>query len=271
MIDICILLEWCKGNTSTDNSESLGGFDSPFHLHYLKMGCLLNSYYHEHCENLRLIEGAISSVQRTLREYISKNDDKNSEIYTKILAYLINCWAEVRIMKLVYEKNAFTGSEMTKIIGQRSLNDKWKKSLEIAYPKSFQKPSGTQINDPRYSMLLDIIDNQLLPSAQIRNRLAHGQWKFAFTNNLQNINNILTNKIRDDNILKIQLRYKIFKNLSQLIHDLVVSTPTFDRDFNDNFRKIEEKKHQMSNRKYEVYVNTLVTKRIKGQNKKHSN
>ena len=160
---------------------------------------------------------------------------------------------------------------MTQIIGQRSLNDKWKNSLEIAYRKSFQKPSGTQINDTRYSMLLDIIDNQLLPSAQIRNRLAHGQWKFAFTNNLQNINNKLTNKIRDDNILKIQLRYKIFKNLSQLIHDLVISTPTFNRDFNDNFRKIEEKKHQMSNRKYEVYVKTLVANRIKGQNKKHSN
>lgn len=231
----------------------------------------MNSYYHEHCENLRLIEGAISSVQRTLREYISKSDDKNSEIYTKILAYLINCWADVRIIKLVYEKNAFNDSEMTQIIGQRSLNDKWKTSLEIAYRKSFPIPNDTQINDTRYSMLLDIIDNQLLPSAQIRNRLAHGQWKFAFTNSLQNINQDLTNKIRDDNILQIQLRHKIFKNLSQLIHDLVVSTPTFDRDFSDNFNKIEEKKHQMTNKKYEIYVNTLIAKRIKGQNKKHSN
>lgn len=231
----------------------------------------MNSYYHEHCENLRLIEGAISSVQRTLREYISKSDDKNSEIYTKILAYLINCWVDVRIIKLVYEKNAFNDSEMTQIIGQRSLNDKWKTSLEIAYRKSFHIPNHTQINDTRYSMLLDIIDNQLLPSAQIRNRLAHGQWKFAFTNSLQNINPNLTNKIRDDNILQIQLRHKIFKNLSQLIHDLVVSTPTFDRDFSDNFNKIEEKKHQMTNKKYEIYVNTLIEKRIKGQNKKHSN
>lgn len=225
----------------------------------------MNSYYHEHCENLKLIEGAISSVQRTLREYISKNDDKNSEIYTKILAYLINCWAEVRIIKLVYEKNAFTDSEITKIIGQQSLNDKWKQSLEIACSRNFY------VNSTKYSMLLDIIDNQLLPSAQIRNKLAHGQWKFTFNSDLQNINQDLTNKIRADNILKIQLRYKIFKNLSQLIHDLVISTSTFDRDFEDNFRKIEEKKHQMSNRKYDVYVNNLVAKRIEGQNKKRRN
>ena len=231
----------------------------------------MNSYYHEHCENLRLIEGAISSVQRTLREYISKSDDKNSEIYTKILAYLINCWAEVRIIKLVYEKNAFTDSEITHIIGKKSLNDKWKRSLETAYRKSFQISSDTQINDAKYSMLLDIIDNQLLPSAQIRNRLAHGQWRFAFTSNLQNINDGLTNDIKNDNILKIQLRHKIFKDLSQLVHDLAVSTPTFERDFNNHFRKIEEKKHQMNNRKYEAYVNTLVAKKIKGQKKKHSN
>ena len=225
----------------------------------------MNSHYHEHCENLRLIEGAISSVQRTLRNYISKNDDINSEIYTKILAFLINCWADVRIIKLVFEENAFTDSEITHIIGQTSLNDKWKQSLEIACSRNFY------VNNTKYSMLLDVIDNQLLPSAQIRNKLAHGQWKFAFNSDLQNINQDLTNKIRADNILKIQLRYKIFKNLSQLIHDLVISTPTFDRDFEDNFRKIEEKKHQMNNRKYDVYVNNLVAKRIEGQNKKRSN
>lgn len=238
----------------------------------------MNSNYPEHCENLRLIEGAISSVQRTSRDYISKKDEKNSEIYTKILAYLINCWAEVRIIKLIYEQNAFTESEIIQILNpslnpkkwkNSSLNDKWKNSLKIAYYRSFQPTNASQINDIRYSKLLEIIDNQLLPSAEIRNRLAHGQWKFAFTNDLLRINQDLTNKIIDDNILKIQLRYKIFKDLSQIIHDLAVSTPTFERDFNDNFRKIEEKIQQMNNKKYDVYVNTLVSKRENGQGKKH--
>lgn len=228
-------------------------------------GVFLDSFYSEHCENLRALESAISSIKITLRDYISRNDERNSDIYTKILAHLINSWVEVRILKLIYEEGAFSENEIKKIINF-NLNDKWKKSLEIAYRKGFCIPNGAPITDNRYSSLLLIIDNYLLPSSQIRNRLAHGQWVFAFQRSLLNgVDGKLTKDIRNDNILKIQLRLRIFKDLSQIIHDLAVSTPTFKRDFDSNFGKINEKQQQLINKKYDVYVKNLVSKRIRGE------
>lgn len=237
---------------------------APFYV-FIIVGVFLDSFYSEHCENLRALESAISSIQLALRDYIARCDERNSDTYTKLLAHLINSWVEVRILKLVYEKGAFNDSEIERIINS-NLNDKWKKSLEIAYRKGFGISYNDKINDHRYSSLLYIIDNYLLPSSQIRNRLAHGQWVFAFNNSvLDGVNPKLTKDIQDDNILKIQLRFKIFKDLSQIIHDLAVSTPTFERDFDNNYRKIKEKQQQLINKKYDVYKNVLVTKRIRGK------
>lgn len=225
----------------------------------------MKSYYSEHCDNLRALESAISSIQITLRDYISRCDERNSDIYTKILAHLVNSWVEVRILKLIYEKEAFNEDEIKEVINS-NLNDKWKKSLEIAYRKGFGTSKSDPITDNRYSSLVDIIDNYLLPSSQMRNRLAHGQWVFAFNNSLlSGVNEKLTKDIRNDNILKIQLRFKIFKDLSQIIHDLAVSTPTFKRDFDTNFGKIKEKQHQLINKNYDSYVGNLVSKRIRGE------
>lgn len=41
----------------------------------------------------------------------------------------------------------------------------------------------------RYNMLMELISNDLLASTQVRNRIAHGQWKFAFNNDLRGLNN----------------------------------------------------------------------------------
>jgi hypothetical protein len=224
----------------------------------------MESHYSKHCDNLRALESAISSIQITLRDYISRCDERNSDIYTKILAHLVNSWVEVRILKLIYEEGAFSEVEIKKVI-KCNLNDKWKKSLEIAYRKGFCISNSTPINDNRYSALLRIIDNYLLPSSQMRNRLAHGQWVFAFKNSVLDVDEQLTTDIRNDNILKIQLRFRIFKDLSQIIHDLAVSAPTFERDFDKNFGKIKEKQQQLINKKYDVYVETLVSKRLRGE------
>ena len=84
----------------------------------------MKSFYKEHCINLKMIEKAIKSVKRILRDYISKNDDVNIYIFTKILSHLINTWAEVRVLKLVYETKAFTVTEKEKLL-KKKLKERW--------------------------------------------------------------------------------------------------------------------------------------------------
>lgn len=230
----------------------------------------MKSFYEAHCENLRMINQAIRTVQRTLRDYISKEEDKNVDVYTKILSHLINTWAEVRILKLIYENSTFSDDEKQQIINANGLNERWKMALTIAFCKAYIIPNHSKIDlasytpRMRYKILIKLIDSDLLRSSQLRNRLSHGQWKYAFNNDLSDINATLTRELRKENIVTLQSKLKLFKSLSQIIHDLAVSKPTFERDFDKNFKVVEEQKRNYHNRSYNKYGKNMIEKRKRG-------
>lgn len=231
---------------------------------------MMKSYFKQHCENLRMIEKAITTVQRTLRDYIRTEEEMNVYVYTKVLSHLINSWAEVKVFKLIYERDAFSDSEKVKIINCSSLEERWKQALTIAFCKAYNITARkiNSVNTPitprtRYQILSELIRNDLLESNQLRNRIAHGQWKYAFNNDMLGINGRLTGNLRQENIVKLQLKYKMFKSLAQIIHDLAVSKPTFERDFDKNFRKVEGQRTNFHNRRYEDYTRMLISRRQK--------
>lgn len=269
-------LGWCNGNTPISSRwESRGVVIPPPNPFYWWTSVMseMVSYYVQHCENLTSIEKAIKTVQRTLREYIAKDEHMNIYAYTKLLSHLVNTWAEVRVLKLVYEVGAFSDAEKASVIGSKGPKGKWKKALDIAFCKAYGMSSIGQIERlttpytarTRYLALLAIIGGDLLESSELRNRIAHGQWKHAFNNDLSSLNTQLTGKLRQENIVKLQLRWKMFKSLAQIIHDLAVSKPTFERDFDNNFRRLEEQKRNFHNRDYNDYRERMKLKRQRGR------
>jgi len=238
----------------------------------------LKSNYYYHCENLKTISEAIKSIQRTLRIYISKNEEKNIYIYTKILSFLINSWAEVRLLKLIYEKDAFSESEINEILILNA-DERWQHVLNIAFCKAYRIPNIDKIDNSQISYtsrsrreaLLKLIKEDLIDSIQARNRIAHGQWKYAFNNDLKTLNGELIKNLKKENIIKLQLKLKMFQSLAQIIHDLAVSTPTFERDFDVNYKKIEEQKQNFHKRDYDDYKEKMIKKRTNGLKKREIN
>jgi hypothetical protein len=176
-------------------------------------------------------------------------------------------------MKLIYEIGAFAGAEKTRIIACDALEKKWTKALDIAFCKAFNvsnpKYVSKQTTVPysaktQYSALSSIIKTDLLESNSIRNRTAHGQWKYAFTNDMLKINGALTGKLKKENILKVQFRLAMFKSLAQIIHDLAVSKPTFERDFNANYKRIEEQRRNSLTADYNSYKEKMIAKKKRG-------
>jgi hypothetical protein len=233
--------------------------------------------YKQHCENISEIEGAISLLELDLRRYISTKKENHIYKYTKLLSYLITCWTEVRILKLAYEKNGFSQLEREIIISAGTLNDKWLTSLDIAIAKAYSINKNIDIASQlsftpriRYNELRNLILNDLLPSIEIRNRIAHGQWKIAFTNDLRNISTPLTGELRQENIVKLQLKKKLLIGLSALIHDLATSPLTFERDFDKNYRSIEQNKRNFHKRDYASYAQKMTEKYERGVIKRNS-
>jgi hypothetical protein len=225
----------------------------------------LENFYHQHCENIRMLEIAISTVQSSLRDSIRKNEKNKVDVFTRLLAQLVSSWIEVRVLKLIYEPNAFTDDQITEILKINVLNERWKKALLFSYSKSFKILDPSKIQDKRYDYLTDLIKSDFLESNQIRNRLAHGQWKYAFNKDLTAINNDFTDRIENENIMKLQIKLNIFKDIAQIIHDLTVSKPTFDRDFSRYFNRVKENKNHYENRCFEKYKENLINSHERGK------
>lgn len=247
-------------------------------MHFKGWGQEESALYRMHCANLRQLESAIGLIQRDLRKYISMEQSHNEKIYTKILSYLVTCWTEVRILKLIHEQNAFTEDEMKIVMAARTLEQKWIRALNISICKAY----GLQITNEserieqllpftpraRYKEIRNLIETDLVPSITIRNRIAHGQWVYALTNDLSAVSPELMRDLQKENIVELQLRVKIFKNLAQIIHDLAVSPSTFERYFDENFQKLEQQKNNLHKRNYRTYKEKMVQKYQRGLHKR---
>jgi len=242
--------------------------------------------FEQHHQNLKQIERAISLIELALRQSISTSTeppkkpglpDENNQvyIYTKILSHLISSWIEVRVLKIAYEPQAFNAQETHEIITQKSFRDKWNTALEIAICKAYRITRNDRIAEQlsfsaraRYTALRKIIDDELLSSYQIRNRIAHGQWLYAFKDDFSGIATDIMPRLRQENIVSLQIKYKLFRSLAQTIHDLAVSPKTFERDFDNNYRIIEEQQNNAHNRDYDKYKQSMREKYKRGIEKR---
>lgn len=241
--------------------------------------------YKKWCENVSTLDNAIEQIQRDLRLAISKEDENKVYNYTKLLSYLVICWCEARIMKLIHEPaiiintkkaiinkaKSFEQGEIDQIISASTLKDKWLTSLQIAISKAYNVTIDSNFPQSlsftprtRYLEIEELIANELLPSIELRNRIAHGQWKQAFTNDLKSFSQQHTTLLRKENIVELQLNFAMFKAIGQLIHDLASSKLAFERDFDNNYKKVEQNKLNLHNRDYSLYCKKLIDKHKRG-------
>jgi hypothetical protein len=255
--------------------------------------------YKQHCKNLRKLDHAIKLIQRDLRIHISKEERDDEFSYNKIFSHLVTAWLEVRLYKLIHEPQGFNDTDVRLIETTSKAEERWTVALEIALCKVYKlkytkqiivtKENGTTenqilINIPknlasklpftikaRYEELKKLITKDLKTAIEIRNKIAHGQWEFPFNMEMTKISSTAFKNLKDENIVKIQLRMEIFKNLSLLIHYLNVSPDAFDKHFDKLYKIIESNQQNYKNRDYQQYKIKLVEKYQRGLIKRNDN
>jgi hypothetical protein len=98
----------------------------------------------------------------------------------------------------------------------------------------------------------------------LRNKLAHGQWIYPLNDDLNEIAQEQMDALRTENIFSLKQKATLLNYVCDSIHDLVVSRPTFDRDFDDHFRCIEQIRVNISNKSYEGWVSQIQTRHQRG-------
>lgn len=237
----------------------------------------VHTLYRFHVKNLQSISKALKQIERSLHHAISTDNHALVESFTRLLALTLGAWAETRLSKLIYESNGFSVQERGVIRSESTQFDKWKKSIEVAIRAHYQIPNGplTDINlghsvYSKYQTLQNILEDDLKPVIEMRNKLAHGQWIYPFTENLD-LSVPQKTAIENENVLSLQFKYQMLVHLSQIIHDLVVSRPTFERDFDLNYRRFAGTKQNLTNRPYAKYKIWLKNRYERGKAKKQAN
>jgi len=237
-----------------------------------------NKIYEFHVENLHAIDIALDKVALTLRESIAKNNGKMIASFMRLFALLLASWAECRLNKLLYEPKRFSDIERDSITSQKTQLDRWSAVIEVAYRKYYSIPhaklSATTIPHSaysRYESVLELINCDLRPIIELRNKLAHGQWIFPLNDDGNDVAQIQMDALRKENLLSLQFKKRLISSLTDIVNDLVVSRPTFERDFDYHYNLIIQTKRNLVNRNYTTYESKMQEKYKRGQERKKAN
>ena len=234
--------------------------------------------YKYHVANLRSLEIAIKNTALSARKAISEESDPAIDSFVRLYAFLIGAWAENRLKKLLFEENGFSQAGRSRVLSQPTQIDQWKKAVEVSFRRHYGIPKAKLSENTlpfaaytRFTTLNEIIDKDLRSIIEVRNKLAHGQWIYPLNNDGTGVEQHKYQLINNENLLSLQFKFELVSNLCDIIHDLVVSLPTFERDFDEHYQHITNTRNNLKNRKYEKYVQNLVEKRKRGIERRKAN
>ena len=217
----------------------------------------------------------MDKIARSLRASISQGDEATNSAFMRLYALLLGTWAECRLRKLMYEPQGFIDTERETIQTESTQLKQWQKAVEVAFRRQYKIPKAVLSADilpnsayTRYDTLSEMLTSDLGSIIELRNKLAHGQWHYPLNSEGNDIAQEQMDALRIENLLSLQFKKTLLESLSSAIHDLVVSKPTFERDFDNHFRAISETQRNLKNRDYKKWAEGMRQKYERGKVKK---
>ena len=227
--------------------------------------------YKYHVENLRELQHAIAQTARLEKaEIASRNPQKSLRSLLRLYSFLLGTWAECRLQKLLHEQYGFADSDRGNVLEADTQLEQWQRTVDLAFRKHHKIPKAAldvRVLDvshaARRQALHSVLSHELKIIIEIRNKLAHGQWKYPLNNDGTAVEPKKYNLIERENLQSLQFKYALLGHLADAVHDLVVSSATFQRDFDGHFRRLEQVRKNISIKNYDDYERLLVESRQK--------
>jgi hypothetical protein len=117
----------------------------------------------------------------------------------------------------------------------------------------------------RLQILTDVIRDDLRSIITLRNKLAHGQWVYPLTDDLTDVAQEQMDALRLETLFSLKQKASLIESLCASVHDLVVSLPTFERDFDNHFVRIEQTRRNLIAKDYGKWVTQIRARHDRGQ------
>ena len=214
-----------------------------------------------HQANFKSIDTAIKKIDSMLDK--AKEDDIIQPL-TRLYGFLLGAWAESRLNKLLYEKGGFNDIHRKTIRSGATHLERWQISVEIAFCVNY-KPENDDLEEllftpkAQFNAILNMLEEDLRPIIEIRNKLAHGQWVYPFNDECTDVEDKKYNDLRNENLLTLKWKKKLISRIAVIINNLVISKKDFESDFDNNYKGFEDIKKKL--KKYKepnYYINSII-------------
>jgi hypothetical protein len=197
---------------------------------------------------LLVIQYLNSIHNRALKKATKFNELTLDNIISKLLLPLWVSVLEVELNILLFESTNYT-EKFLDCTNLASLSecDRWTNLTTYFFKEQYLKGNQkreiteTTIGDTnyhRYCTLTELINNDLKPYIELRNRIAHGQWAVAFNISSTDTNQKITQKAWTLSKKDLILLKAFIENLPKLLKQLIVSKRTFERDYDRYMNRI---------------------------------
>lgn len=151
--------------------------------------------------NVRELERGIRQVRRSINLALRCNDQAAVDCHTRLYAVTFCAWAEANFVKVVCTPYGVDPGEVEQILEAKqgkngNIRSGWKKAVELGL-RHLDARRGNFLPNARQE-LERAIDRYVFEPAQLRNKLAHGQWMVA-------LNRELTAEVKETTTLIEQL------------------------------------------------------------------
>lgn len=224
--------------------------------------------YKAQTANVRHLETVWTHLNRLINQAYAKNDRILIEIFTQQLIQIYCAYTEANFSKLIHTPHGLELNEIAQIkniIKQKNVTEGWKKAIELSVKKI--KSNGNH-KPNLIKKLNNLIDTYISDPSQLRNKIAHGQWKIALNGKDTNINNELTEKLKDFNSMDISIKKISVQKVIKIIEDIIESPNK--AHFTNYFTVItnyEEELKKMKNWDINDKKNLLRKKYLEGKKK----
>lgn len=230
--------------------------------------------YSFHVANLRAVSSGFDHVLTSARSAIARDDDDSTKTYICLLSFLLGTWSEVRLLKMLYEPMGFSQNDRNRVLKASAL-DSWVLSVEIAFRKHYCIPRAALCPPKlpstahfRFKRLNRILKHDLGALITMRNKLAHGQWEYPLNKALNDVAQSQRNSLRIETVLSLIQKRKLLEILCQVINDLTVSRPTFERDWDKHFRQFEQTRTNLKRKSYSKWESQIIRRFKRGRTRR---
>lgn len=179
---------------------------------------------------------------------------------------MIGLLAEAHLRKIISDPGGFNPKERKLLSRERTQLDRWLRAVELAFRRHYSVPlhleiavSTTATGVPtQYGTIANLLRNDLNTVIQDRNKLAHAQWKWSLNNGETSFTGTADPPL---NYLASRRRGIVISHLAEIIQALVVSEPTFRRDYERLYNAITTAQACIDGTDYPEFARSLQSRR----------